>query len=269
LTQELQKWDNNLNVKLLCYHSRFLQETKDQMEQFLTKQLNRKNPEKFYTGEPTVYIVVATPVVEVGRDFDFDWAIIEPSSERSIVQTAGRVLRHRSVVPKEDNIHILPYPFKYYRNQKVCYDTAGYESKGYPLNSKNMLDIYEQNSIVNSVNRLKGEVGHWKKSLVKLEHKVLTDSLTCVESDTNVFTGGWSLTGNTHHFCKWRRGVKQKVVDIVQGEWQDTQVVTKNYSSSKIWRKWDSRNGQISFPEYLQDKTIGYNEFYGGYEVED
>ena len=32
---------------------------------------------------------------EVGRDHDFDWAIIDASSVQSIVQTAGRVNRHR------------------------------------------------------------------------------------------------------------------------------------------------------------------------------
>ncbi|MDR8345993.1 hypothetical protein FPK41_23920, partial [Acinetobacter baumannii] len=41
------------------------------------------------------FIVIATPVEEVGRDHDFDWAIIDASSVQSIVQTAGRVNRHR------------------------------------------------------------------------------------------------------------------------------------------------------------------------------
>lgn len=54
-------------------------------------------------------VLVATPVEEVGRDHDFDWAVIEPSSMHSIVQTAGRVNRHRqSPLPKEKvNIVIL------------------------------------------------------------------------------------------------------------------------------------------------------------------
>eukprot|EP00906_Rhabdomonas_costata_P019724 RCo028724 len=42
-----------------------------------------------------IFILVATPVEEVGRDHDFDWAVIEPSSFRSIIQMAGRVRRHR------------------------------------------------------------------------------------------------------------------------------------------------------------------------------
>lgn len=54
-------------------------------------------------------VVVATPVEEVGRDHDFDWAIIEPSSMHSIVQTAGRVNRHRRrpLGDKQINIALL------------------------------------------------------------------------------------------------------------------------------------------------------------------
>ncbi|WP_339696380.1 hypothetical protein [Celeribacter baekdonensis] len=40
-------------------------------------------------------IVVTTPVIETGNDVDFDWAILDPISTRSIIQSAGRVRRHR------------------------------------------------------------------------------------------------------------------------------------------------------------------------------
>lgn len=54
-----------------------------------------------------IFIVVATPVEEVGRDHDFDWGIIEPSSMHSIIQTGGRVNRHRRVDVECANIVIL------------------------------------------------------------------------------------------------------------------------------------------------------------------
>ena len=57
-------------------------------------------------------VVIATPVEEVGRDHDFDWAIIEPSSTRSIIQTAGRVLRHRDIVPSTTNISLINKNFR-------------------------------------------------------------------------------------------------------------------------------------------------------------
>ena len=270
VTQELQNWETDLNIKIICYHSRFVGDTKSQMESYLCKVLNRKNDEykKFVdTTTPTVYIVVATPVVEVGRDFDFDWAIIEPSSERSIVQCAGRVLRHRDIVPTTHNIHILKYPFKYYRNSNICYDVAGYESKGYKLKSKNMIDIYKNESIVNSVNRLQGDAAFYTKSLTALEHKVLLDKLTVDLSDTNVFVGAWQLTANPHEYCKWRRGTKNEDLLLTDGKWSGNITTTKPIQS-KIWRKWQGENGSITVPEYLLEKTICYNDFYGGYESE-
>lgn len=48
-----------------------------------------------HPGDELIFVMVATPVEEIGRDHDLDWAVIEPSSVSSIVQMAGRVRRHR------------------------------------------------------------------------------------------------------------------------------------------------------------------------------
>jgi CRISPR-associated endonuclease/helicase Cas3 len=74
-----------------------------ELEKHLSKYLTDKN----ITDKKAIFIVVATPVEEVGRDHDFDWAIIEPSSMHSIVQTAGRVNRHRREEIKKANIVVL------------------------------------------------------------------------------------------------------------------------------------------------------------------
>mgnify|MGYP003441893274 CR=1 FL=1 len=73
-------------------------------------------------SEHVIFILVATPVEEVGRDHDFDWAIIEPSSYRSIIQLAGRVLRHRSLEKdiEQPNIGLLQYNLKGLRGAKHC-----------------------------------------------------------------------------------------------------------------------------------------------------
>ncbi|OCX62051.1 hypothetical protein BFP70_14435 [Thioclava sp. SK-1] len=52
-------------------------------------------------------VLVATPVIETGNDIDFDWAILDPISTRSIIQSAGRVRRHRPPVGLGANILIL------------------------------------------------------------------------------------------------------------------------------------------------------------------
>ena len=58
-----------------------------------------------------IFIVIATPVEEVGRDHDFDWAIVEPSSAQSIVQTCGRVNRHRLEPMDKPNVMVLDVNF--------------------------------------------------------------------------------------------------------------------------------------------------------------
>lgn len=83
-------------------------------------------------------IVVATPIEEVGRDHDFDWAILEPTSNWSTIQTAGRVWRHRMKYLEADdpaNIVLLPYTCKTLFNKKGM---PPYSCPG-PVNSKHVL----------------------------------------------------------------------------------------------------------------------------------
>ncbi|BBP95852.1 type I-F CRISPR-associated helicase Cas3 [Burkholderia sp. SFA1] len=54
-----------------------------------------------------MFVVLASPVCEVGRDWDADWAVVEPSSIRSLIQLAGRVRRHRSGAVAGANMSVL------------------------------------------------------------------------------------------------------------------------------------------------------------------
>lgn len=54
-----------------------------------------------------LFVVVASAVAEVGQDHDYDWAIAEPSSMRSLIQLAGRIQRHRKQLPSTPNLLIL------------------------------------------------------------------------------------------------------------------------------------------------------------------
>lgn len=87
------------------------------------------------------FIVIATPVEEVGRDHDFDWAVIDASSVQSIVQTAGRVNRHRLNAVDQPNIVIPQFNYKYCQNKErpqpkkqAVFNRPGYE--GYVNNNK-------------------------------------------------------------------------------------------------------------------------------------
>lgn len=52
-------------------------------------------------------VIITSPVIETGNDLDFDWAILDPSSTRAIVQAAGRVWRHRIYNGQIANVAIL------------------------------------------------------------------------------------------------------------------------------------------------------------------
>jgi CRISPR-associated endonuclease/helicase Cas3 len=90
-------------------------------------------------GKSLCVVVVCSPVEEVGRDHDFDWGIIEPSSTRSIVQAAGRVLRHRSaMLPASSNVLVFRKPVRFFRDRGsrgLVYTNPGFEC-GEPLSNQ-------------------------------------------------------------------------------------------------------------------------------------
>lgn len=110
---------------VLCLHSNFPRLHRGWIETQLKRALTRKgdDPEAGLRslcetegvferakalGVTDIEIVVVTsPVIETGNDLDFDYAIIDPISMRSIVQSAGRVQRHRPVCGQEPNILIM------------------------------------------------------------------------------------------------------------------------------------------------------------------
>lgn len=106
-------------IHLCVYHARQLFALRSDLEYQLDSILNRKVEEQVFSHSAVssilqqslstnvIFIVLATPVAEVGRDHDYDWAIVEPSSMRSIIQLAGRVRRHRQTPVSAPNMKIL------------------------------------------------------------------------------------------------------------------------------------------------------------------
>ncbi|GAC19768.1 type I-F CRISPR-associated helicase Cas3f [Paraglaciecola arctica] len=131
-------WPENTEVRVMAYHSQQVLLLRSVQEQHLDKVLKRKEaPDETPAAlneniirqhlstikasspeiQNVIFILVATPVEEVGRDHDFDWAVIEPSSYRSIIQLAGRVKRHRQGEVSEPNIALMQYNWKGIRDQ--------------------------------------------------------------------------------------------------------------------------------------------------------
>src|SRR5699024_5957807 len=92
----------DVRIRLCVYHSQFPLLLRSAIEKRLDAALDRRQPEAVYdladirrhldaSPEPDqLFIVLGSPVTEVGRDHDYDWAVVEPSSMRSIIQLAGR-----------------------------------------------------------------------------------------------------------------------------------------------------------------------------------
>lgn len=132
-----------LHPKVLCYHSGLLNGHRWMIESRLDRILSRGGDPCAPAGaDPSidqhlrrqdvregVFIVVATPVEEVGRDHDFDWAVIEPSSAQSIVQTAGRVHRHRTDPVRAANVAILQFNMRACRGDRPAFVMPGNEGQ--------------------------------------------------------------------------------------------------------------------------------------------
>lgn len=216
-------WPEHINPKIMCYHSRQVLLLRSHQEHHLDEVLERKEqagdaPKAFGnkiilehlnnasdTVSEVIFILVATPVEEVGRDHDFDWAVIEPSSYRSIIQLAGRVRRHRNTGVTMPNIGIMQYNLKGLRREdQAVFCRPGYEQKDLRLNQHNMdglVDEAQLNHAVNAIPRIEQATSlDPHNRLVDLEHQAIANSLTCYtkkgpEALQAWLVESWWLTG--------------------------------------------------------------------------
>ena len=107
--------DNNLKrkdyyIKIQFLHGNLSEEYKEKIEKELNRYLNKNNNQ--YKEEikkdiinikekNIIYILLTTPIIEVGKDFDFDWGITQYINSISLIQTAGRIYRHRTLKKKK------------------------------------------------------------------------------------------------------------------------------------------------------------------------
>lgn len=141
----LMKSDTHKDIehKVICYHSRMLNVDRFAVEEFLDVALKRSNASPFNhqlvanavceakkNGKREMMVIVSTTSIqETGRDHDYDWIIAEPLSDRSIIQSAGRVLRHRPTVsPSTPNIAIFTDTIKAYMGKSSAWGFPGIET---------------------------------------------------------------------------------------------------------------------------------------------
>ncbi|MEI2774037.1 MAG: hypothetical protein V9G98_26085 [Candidatus Competibacter sp.] len=191
----------NCRIHLCVYHSRHPMLVRAAIERELDATLKRGTPEAVFhrpsirqclDAEPEadhIFVVLATAVAEVGRDHDYDWAIVEPSSMRSFIQLAGRVRRHRLWVCPEDqpNIYLLDTNIAHLveGGDKPAFLRPGFESATFKLNTHRLMELLkpEQWQVINAAARIKERESLTPHdNLVDLEHDRLRDLMLGAEA---------------------------------------------------------------------------------------
>lgn len=204
-------WDkDDITPRIMTYHSRQILLLRHEQEKYLDSVLKRKT----LYGEPVdikdpvlrkhidqattdyvVFIIVATPVEEVGRDHDFDWSVIEPSSYRSIIQLAGRVLRHRIMSEniEKKNIAVMRWNLRGLNGKAPAFIYPGYESGKNKLESHDLKGILKEDVLkrIDSIPRIRKEDPlTWRTNLIDLEQKAMED-FNDKESSGAKAVNGW------------------------------------------------------------------------------
>jgi CRISPR-associated endonuclease/helicase Cas3 len=131
-------------LNLCVYHSQFPLLVRSHIEKRLDSTLDRHLPEQLWRQpevraaldnhpEPNqLFVVLGSPVTEVGRDHDYNWAIAEPSSMRSLIQLAGRIQRHRKQPSQTANMLVLEKNIRALttNGSDPVYCKPGFEAKG-------------------------------------------------------------------------------------------------------------------------------------------
>lgn len=184
----------NHRIHLCVYHSQFPLLTRSAIENELDNALDRRNKHQVFelprikhclessTEQHHLFVVLGSPVTEVGRDHDYDWAIVEPSSMRSLIQLVGRVRRHRPEAYLKTNIHLLERNVKSFtvKTNKPVFIRPGFEDEQTQLISKNLADILEQHEweFIDSTPRVvERETLQPTTSLVDIEHYQLQQKM--------------------------------------------------------------------------------------------
>nr|WP_320136061.1 type I-F CRISPR-associated helicase Cas3f [uncultured Amphritea sp.] len=163
----------NTQIHYCVYHSQYPLLQRTSIEKMLDRALKRHKEDEWKNNsgiraviEETdvqhhIFVVLATSVAEVGRDHDYDWAIVEPSSQRSIIQLAGRIQRHRMQPPSQENIHILAKNYKGLKGKTPCFEKPGYEDSRLRYSSSDLRDLNIENELgaINASPRLLGVKG--------------------------------------------------------------------------------------------------------------
>lgn len=200
----------DIEIRVMPYHSRQVLILRSAQEKHLDRVLTCKSQDRreafsdplikehlhHTTTKHLVFILVCTPVEEVGRDHDFDWAILEPSSYRSIIQLAGRVRRHRTKPVNSANISIMQFNLKGLdRSDGPVFQRPGFETIETMLKTHDLAKLVDVQLLERSINAYpriyKNNPLHPDCSLVDLEHYTMERLLTSYNHQGPESLEGW------------------------------------------------------------------------------
>ena len=214
------EWPAGLRVHLCVYHSQYPLFIRSDIEKRLDQALNRR---PLHDGsdpvfavpdirqrldahpEPDhVFIVLGSPVTEVGRDHDYDWAVVEPSSMRSLIQLAGRVRRHRTGAVTVPNVRVFRSNLRHFKNkgaERIAYCQPGFENGQFPLSTHYMeqllaqeLEASTQSMPITAIPRLLARPSlNARQSLVDLEHARMQHTMLAHPAPHLNAASWWSL----------------------------------------------------------------------------
>lgn len=179
-------------IHLCVYHSQHPLLVRSAIEKRLDRLLNRNEGHDLFADSELrrllnqhpennhIFVILATPVAEVGRDHDYDWAIVEPSSMRSIIQLAGRVRRHRKGNIEIPNLYLLDTNIRHLEHGGTtpAFCRPGFESRYFSLQSHRLTELLtdEQLEVIDASSRIKErDPLQPQHNLVDLEHAALHD----------------------------------------------------------------------------------------------
>ncbi|TCV91567.1 type I-F CRISPR-associated helicase Cas3f [Biostraticola tofi] len=202
-----------------------------------------------------LFVVMATSVAEVGRDHDYDWAIVEPSSIRSLIQLAGRVLRHRQDeqhIPSVPNIYLLSHNLRGLKDKKVAFCKPGFESEHLLLKSHDLHQILleDEYCTLSAASRiLQPKSLNRPYTLVKVEHAALYSKLFG-EKNSILQTPTAALWWRAHpHWCgelqrltPFRQSAKEDLYCLWITEEEQEPVFMAKDESPRGWKQTDVVN---------------------------
>ena len=207
---------DGFRIHLCVYHSRFPLIVRSCIERVLDQVLQRGRPtsqgeQAFahpnirsaldrFPEEDQVFVVMASPVAEVGRDHDYDWAIVEPSSIRSIIQLAGRIRRHRTGSREKPNIFLLHENIRSAIGERIAYCRPGFENEIYRLATHDLSELLldtQLNPLTSAPRILERAEPEPDRNLADLEHRRLR-ALMLAEGEGSPVSHWWTTRA---HLC--------------------------------------------------------------------